>query len=458
MPYIFGCTVIVLRDKDDRGEHGSLTRGRTFLAKYLGREGAGHVVEKHDTRAIVYPSHVIPINEAEFVRDAMPPSAALHTTDTQTVARDMPRASPPHAPAGASNLTGPQSPSSSLRLQAQGDDDALQRIIDSDVLGGDDVSLLLLYGGHEETIDNIKRRVNLRAPRARVTIIDIKGDPVGQDMKLRENRVAVLKDLSDMKYTVVIAAHPCTTYGHCIGVQMRGKSKDTIWGLTGLEPSIMELVKEHNILSTFTQRVIDFCADKHIPWGVECSPDRSDSGTDAYWSEYAHFGCFWDHASPQQWKKKHKAKSYLVARCHGEYPPTAQKYYQFMLSVELQPAGDEELDHMLCLHTWHPTEVRGRNEQGFWISQQLEEYTPVICDKVAIVALSTSASFKGKPTPDAPPFSDEKRGVNYPAGMSPLTSQVMPPQSSMADLDDALLATDGTYSDELDAALAGVLL
>ena len=53
-----------------------------------------------------------------------------------------------------------------------------------------------------------------------MTIIDIKGDPVGQDMKLRENRVAVLKDLSDMKYTVVIAAHPCTTYGHCIGVQM----------------------------------------------------------------------------------------------------------------------------------------------------------------------------------------------------------------------------------------------
>jgi hypothetical protein len=36
--YVFGCTVIVLRDKEDRGPHGSLDKGRTFLARYLGRD------------------------------------------------------------------------------------------------------------------------------------------------------------------------------------------------------------------------------------------------------------------------------------------------------------------------------------------------------------------------------------------------------------------------------------
>ena len=50
--YIFGCTVLVLRDANDRGVKGSLERGRTYIARYLGRDGAGHVVEKLDTGAI----------------------------------------------------------------------------------------------------------------------------------------------------------------------------------------------------------------------------------------------------------------------------------------------------------------------------------------------------------------------------------------------------------------------
>ena len=33
--YIFGCTVLVLREKDDRGVHGSLDKGRTYMARYL---------------------------------------------------------------------------------------------------------------------------------------------------------------------------------------------------------------------------------------------------------------------------------------------------------------------------------------------------------------------------------------------------------------------------------------
>ena len=44
MPYIFGCTVSVLRDKHDRGPPGSLEKGRTYEARYLGKHGAGHIV------------------------------------------------------------------------------------------------------------------------------------------------------------------------------------------------------------------------------------------------------------------------------------------------------------------------------------------------------------------------------------------------------------------------------
>ena len=43
-PYIFGCEVQVLREKDDRGPHGSIEAGRTYTALYLGMTERGYVV------------------------------------------------------------------------------------------------------------------------------------------------------------------------------------------------------------------------------------------------------------------------------------------------------------------------------------------------------------------------------------------------------------------------------
>ena len=104
MPYIFGCSVLCLRDADDRGPIGTLERGRTYLARYLGVHGAGHVVEKQDTGAIVYPSHCVPLNEHEMVRDSLPAGAALHSIETQTIGSEFPAlASPPQPRVPASS-------------------------------------------------------------------------------------------------------------------------------------------------------------------------------------------------------------------------------------------------------------------------------------------------------------------------------------------------------------------
>ena len=43
----------------------------------------------------------------------------------------------------------------------------------------------LIYGGHEDTVDNIKARILARYPMARVLIYDIKNDPVNHDIRLR---------------------------------------------------------------------------------------------------------------------------------------------------------------------------------------------------------------------------------------------------------------------------------
>ena len=85
MPYIFGSTVLVLRDKLDRGVPGSLDKGRTYEARYLGKSGAGHIVEKLDTGVVTYPHDCEPLNESELVRDSLPSGVEVPTGGSATV-------------------------------------------------------------------------------------------------------------------------------------------------------------------------------------------------------------------------------------------------------------------------------------------------------------------------------------------------------------------------------------
>ena len=433
--YIFGCTVIVLRDKDDRGPKGSLHHGRTYVARYLCRDGAGHCVENLETRAICYPSHCSPINETELIRDSMPPSAALHSTITQTGNNDVVLQPPmpampllPHVPA----------PSASP----------------PDTPDGRDMMIMLIYGGHEHTIDNIRERILKRYPFAQVIIIDVKNDAADGDLLRRSTRRSVIARLQQGDITCVWIAQPCTTYGNCLGVQMRGTGKQDIWGLPGLEPRLAQLVKDHNILSNFSQEVMEFCDARDIPWGAECAPARDNPSLDTHWAEYAHYGTFWHHSRVLDLQKT-GAKRYIVARCRTEDPPTAQKYYEIMLSKQLQPSGDELLLHRLCDHSSHPVKLRGKNADGYWISQQMEEYTPGMCDDLAVILTSPSIPAGASPAP-TPPFSTEPRQPNV-----PVSGTIMPVPRPVAatveqSIDDALLAYDGEWTPEFDAALAGL--
>ena len=96
--YIFGCEVICLREKEERGPPGSATHGRTYKARYLGFDNGAHIVEKLDTQVLCYPKHCAPVNEAEMVRNSLPAGAAHHSTTSQTSSRDyepLTRAQPP---------------------------------------------------------------------------------------------------------------------------------------------------------------------------------------------------------------------------------------------------------------------------------------------------------------------------------------------------------------------------
>ena len=260
MPYIFGCTVLVLRDADDRGPIGTLERGRTYVARYLGVEGSGHVVEKLDTGKICYPSHCVPLNEHEMVRDSLPAGAALHSTESQTIGSEFPALSVPPQPRVPTSSPAPTVVPIAHELPPIGN------VSHANVPDGrsmDEVSLL--YGGWESTVDGIKQRFMARYPRANVAIDDIKG---GVDFTTRDARKAYLAKLKAGKVKVCFAATPCSTYSPCSGIQLR--SFGEINGISNLDPDLYSLLKRHNALSAFTEEVLEYCDAHGIQWGVEC--------------------------------------------------------------------------------------------------------------------------------------------------------------------------------------------
>ena len=409
--YIFGCTVLVLREKSDRGPPGSLERGRTYEARYLGRDGAGHVVEKLDTGAICYPSHCTPLNESELVRDSMPAAGVLHSTETQTAAI------PVLAPIGSNAA--------------------------SNVPNGQGLTVSLPFGGLNDVIDNVKERIELRYPLATVNTLDAKNDPIGDDITLRSVRVRYYNYLRANNVSTVLIATPCGSYSHCSGRRLRGKHKSEIMGLSNLSAEDTAYLKRHNLFYEFTITVLEYCDAHGIAVGIECSPDRADPTSDAFWPKFAQWGSFWDHPRVKEWIKKSGAKSYLVARCRTEEPIDVQKYYQFYFCKRLQPAADEVMTGLLCTHGSHPNVIRGKTPEGFWKSQQYEEYTPELADRVAYVCCSPIL-IGGLTAAPRPPFSSASRTPTPP----PYTIVRDTAHATLlSEIEDALIAYDGPAAD-----------
>ena len=83
---------------------------------------------------------------------------------------------------------------------------------------------------------------------------------------------------------------------------------------SNLEPALDKLVQDHNVLSNFTQDVMEYCDARGIPWGVECAPARDQVGLDTHWTAHETWGTFWHHHRVRALERR-GAKRYIVARC-----------------------------------------------------------------------------------------------------------------------------------------------
>ena len=85
--FIFGTEVLVLRERSDRGPHGSLENGRSYVGKFLGLTADMNslIIEKLDTGVITYPRTAVPLNEHELARKGLDKfSLTDGTTQTKT--------------------------------------------------------------------------------------------------------------------------------------------------------------------------------------------------------------------------------------------------------------------------------------------------------------------------------------------------------------------------------------
>ena len=89
--------------------------------------------------------------------------------------------------------------------------------------------------------------------------------------------------------------------------------------------------------------------------------------------------------------------------------------------------------------------IQGKTPDGFWRSQQFEEYTPLLSDKVAHVC--SSPTVRGLPPAPQPPFSSTPRTPTAP----PYRVQREAAHASLqSEIEDALIAYDGPATDLLD--------
>ena len=85
------------------------------MARYLGVHDSGHVFEKLDTGAILYPSHCMPVNELELIRDSLPAGAAVHSTESQTMSVALPVHALPNRQCAPPTLSSAQ-PTSTMHI------------------------------------------------------------------------------------------------------------------------------------------------------------------------------------------------------------------------------------------------------------------------------------------------------------------------------------------------------
>ena len=448
MPIVtFGATVLALREKGDRGPHGSLDNGRTYEARMVGVSENSYMVHKLDTNKILYPPAVKPLDEAELVNAGLPPSATQQCQSTQTLT------------SGGSPLFG-RLPLPHIRLAP-----VPMPLMAPSVPTGHGVVVYQAMQGSQSLPDNLSARILARFPDAVIAAqVDIVNDRHGQDLTARAVRMASYDRLGKGDISVAVFCMPDPTFRmpSCPlmpTVQFRSKLPGQAMGCRFLPPAAKQVLMAANVVANYVCTSLEACEKAGVPWMVECSPDMSRQrhvngvlvDNVAWWAEHEDTGTFWHLPRMQQLEVAACAKRYLVATCALPTGATHRKHVELMVSKTLVPAADRLLPQLTCKHSTHvSTELR--------LGEPLPRELHDIFAQIATEHLLPP----GVVPPLSPPFSGLDRPLVHRPALVAMEASLGRAQrecslldsTGIGALDDAYVASDvdasGVYDEALD--------
>ena len=233
-------------------------------------------------------------------------------------------------------------------------------------------SALIVFAGpgHDDDLAS-----NLRARGVHVDAFDTKLGGHEHDVTVPAVADALLSATASGKYDFIFIATPCSSYSVAHRPQLR--SRRTPMGLPSVPPSWLRYLDKHNLLGSFTARLVAAAESAGAPWAIENPADRGDATSPAYWKLYDDHAPLWMHQHVSSALGDAHAVLRTFAQCSFDSP------FQKWTTIAHPPSISTEfgfLDEHACHHgrSLHLARAHGLAPDGYSISAASAAYPPAM--------------------------------------------------------------------------------
>ena len=229
--------------------------------------------------------------------------------------------------------------------------------------------LLYIFAGPSSPLDGFATLA--AAAGYDTTEIDLeRGDP-SHDLRKRENRERLLRELRAGDYAAVLVATPCTTFSVAHGNRTDGSFQHGLRsarypsGPEWLDEGTRRLVDEHDTLVAFSAEVLGAALDLDIDFVLENPAPRDDPSLDSYWPQRAHLLQIWDTEPIRalRARARHAASLIVVPQCAFGPTPSGKLFQKYtgLLASRRAAARLADLRFLKCNHARHDDLACGDN-------------------------------------------------------------------------------------------------
>ena len=233
-------------------------------------------------------------------------------------------------------------------------------------------SALIVFAGpgHDDDLAS-----SLRARGLHVDAVDTKLGGHDHDVTIPAVADALLSATASGRYDFVFIATPCSSYSVAHRPQLR--SRRNPMGLPSVPLPWARYIEKHNLLGSFTARLVAAAESAGIPWAIENPADRGDASSPAYWKLYHDHAPLWLHHHISSALCDSHAVMRTFAQCAFDSP------FQKWTTVAHPPSISAEfgfLDEHSCRHgrSLHLARAHGLAPDGHSLSAASAAYPPAM--------------------------------------------------------------------------------